>query len=150
MAMRTSVTALVVATLLTVARPAHAKCTISATTVLFGAYNVFDAGAVDSTGTVSFTCDNKDKNIRITLDRGGEATFSRALRSGGNLLAYNLYLDVPRSVVWGDGTGGSSMYQDKNPPNNQQVHLTVYGRIPAGQDVSVGTYSDSIVATIVF
>ena len=30
------------------------------------------------------------------------------------------------------------------------TNLTVYGRVPSGQDANVGNYSDSVVATIDF
>jgi len=30
------------------------------------------------------------------------------------------------------------------------VTVTVYGRVPAGQNVAAGSYGDSVVATIIF
>ena len=47
------------------ARQAEAACTLSATAVAFGAYDVYQAGPTDSTGTVSYRCANNDRNIRI-------------------------------------------------------------------------------------
>ena len=35
-------------------------------------------------------------------------------------------------------TGGTSLYWDFDPPNNQNVTVTIYGRIPPGQDISAG------------
>ena len=52
--------------------------------------------------------------------------------------------------MWGDGSGTTGQYHIKNPPNNTDVPLTVYGRVPALQDVSVGSYSDTVIATINF
>jgi len=34
--------------------------------------------------------------------------------------------------------------------NNQLLNLSIFGRIPPGQDVSVGTYVDTILATVNF
>ena len=68
----------------------------------------------------------------------------------GDQLAYNLYLDAARTVVWGDGSGGTSVYANARPPNNQWVTVTVYARVGSGQDVTVGSYTDSIVATILY
>jgi spore coat protein U-like protein len=34
--------------------------------------------------------------------------------------------------------------------NNQTMNLPIFGRMPTGQDVSVGIYSDTIIATINF
>jgi len=131
---------------------AHAACTISATGVNFGNYDVFTAAADDSTGTITLRCGNADNHVTVTLSRGSSGTFSprRMAKAGGEQLAYNVYTDATRTTIWGDGTGGTSIYSQANPPNNQDVVVTVYGRIPASQDVSVGSYTDTLVATINF
>jgi spore coat protein U-like protein len=144
-----AVTVFAVASWLAGASLAHAGCTVSATSVAFGTYNVFNTGAVDSTGTVSFYCDKKEKHLQIALGRGGETTFDRKLRQSGEALSYNLYLDATRTTVWGDTTGGTTVYSTK-PKNKEHVTVTVYARLPAGQDVGVGNYSDSIVVTMLF
>lgn len=124
----------------------EAACTISTTSVNFGTYNVYSATPLDSTGTVTFRCGPPDRNIVITLSRGSSATFNpRTLRMGAEVLNYNLYRNAARTNIWGDGTGGTAVYSDVNPPNNTNVVLTVYARIPAGQDVSGGNYNDTIV-----
>jgi spore coat protein U-like protein len=128
-----------------------ASCTISVTSVAFGSYNVFTSTAIDSTGTVSYTCNNHASNISISLSRGSSSSFSpRTLRNGSEVLNYNLYTNAARTTIWGDGTGGTSVYTRANPPNNNDVNVTIYGRIPAVQDVSAGTYSDTISAVINF
>ena len=131
--------------------PGAAMCTISVVGVAFGNYNPFTPTPVDSAGSVVFNCNNKAKNIVVTLGPGQSGTFfSRAMTSGAQSLGYNLFLDAARTVVWGDGTGGTSTYADNNPANDINVVLPVYGRVPAGIDVSVGTYTDTVVATIEF
>ncbi len=65
-------------------------------------------------------------------------------------LNYNLYLDAARTTIWGDGTGGTQVYSNANPPNNTNVTVTIYGRIPASQDVSAGSYTNTVTATINF
>ena len=74
----------------------------------------------------------------------------RTLRKGSEVLQYNLYRNAARTTIWGDGTGGTSVYSLANPPNNSNVNLTIYGRIPAQQDVSAGNYSDTVSAVINF
>lgn len=133
--------------LMGLAAPAQAKCTISSTSVIFGMYNVFNTSPLDSTGTISFKCGKRDKNILITLGRGGSSSFSRVMRSGTAQMAYNLYRDATHTSIWGDGTSGTVVYENAKP-GDQTVNLTVFGRVPAGQDVAVGTYSDSVVVTI--
>ncbi len=133
------------------ADPAAAACTVSATPVAFGTYDVFATTPVDSTGSVTYRCQARDRNITITLDAGGGGSFSARRMSGaGDTLRYNLYLDAARTTVFGDGTGGTALYRDQNPPNNRDVTVPIYGRIPAGQDVGAGLYSDVVTVTINF
>lgn len=127
------------------------SCTISATSVSFGNYNVFDGVAVDSTGTITYTCNAHATNITISLSKGASSSYNpRIMVKGAEALAYNLFTDAARTSVWGDGTSGTSVYSRANPPNNGNVNLTVYGQIPPGQDVSAGTFSDTVSATINF
>jgi spore coat protein U-like protein len=70
--------------------------------------------------------------------------------SGGERLSYNLYRDAACTSIWGDGTGGTATYTNANPANNTAINITVYGQVPAGQDVSAGVYSDTVSAVINF
>lgn len=127
------------------------SCTISVTSVAFGNYNVFTTTPDDSTGTITFRCNSSAANIWISLSDGSSSTFNpRTLRKGSEVLNYNLYRNAARTTIWGDGTGGTSVYTNSNPPNNSNVSLTVYGRIPALQDVSAGNYTDTVSAVINF
>jgi spore coat protein U-like protein len=72
------------------------------------------------------------------------------MKKGAESLTYNLYRDAAFATVWGDGSGTTGTYQIGNPPNNLNVNLTVYGRVPALQDVSAGSYSDTVIATVNF
>ena len=140
----------IVAALLSASRAeAAASCTISTTAVSFGAYDVFGASPTDSTGTLTYRCSGNAKNLVITLSKGASATFNpRTMTNGTDTMSYNLYKDAARSTIWGDGTGGSQNYQPANPSNNTNYVVTIYGRIPASQDVSAGSYTDTITATV--
>jgi len=142
--------ALVIGTLY--ASDAHAQaCTISATSVNFGSYNVFNGSHTDSTGTVTYRCNGSAHNITIGLTQGASASFNqRHMQKGSEALTYNLFIDASRTNIWGDGTGGTAVYSLGNPPNNTNVNLTVYGRVTAGQDVSAGSFSDTVTAVINF
>ena len=48
-------------------------------------------------------------------------------------LAYNLYREASRSIIWGDGTGGSAVGSGTGATH------TVYGRIPSRQNVYAGS-----------
>jgi spore coat protein U-like protein len=130
---------------------AQSSCTISVTSIAFGNYNVFTTTADDSTGTITFRCNAAARNISISLSDGSSSTFSpRTMRKSSEVLQYNLYRNAARTTLWGDGTGGTSVYTNSNPPNNRNVNVTIYARIPAQQDVSAGSYSDTVSAVINF
>jgi spore coat protein U-like protein len=54
-------------------------------------------------------------------------------------------MDASRSTVWGDGTSGTDFFffDDLN-----DIDLPVYARTPLGQDVTAGSYSDTVVVTV--
>jgi spore coat protein U-like protein len=143
---------LATAALLIAVSAAEAACTITTTAVSFGSYNVFAGSADDATGQITYRCTNpRPPLVTIHLDKGGSPSFSpRQMRRASETLNYNLYLDSTRSTIWGDGTGGTQRYSRANPPIFQNVNVSVFGRIPAGQDVSAGTYSATVTATIFF
>ena len=127
------------------------SCTISATSVNFGNYNVFDGSDVVSTGTVTYRCNGSAHNITIGLTQGASGTFNpRRMQKGSEVLYYNLFRDASHTTIWGDASGGTSVYSISNPPNNTNVNLTVYGRVAAEQDVSAGSFSDTVTAVINF
>jgi spore coat protein U-like protein len=71
----------------------------------------------------------------------------------GEYLTYELYRDSARSEVWGSGPGsGLNPYAPSaTAPNAGNREVTVYGRVPGGQEgVSSGLYTDTVVATINF
>jgi spore coat protein U-like protein len=134
------------------AAPAEAapSCTVSTTSVNFGGYNVFTVSATDSTGTITIDCNGSAHDIVVTLSKGASSSYNpRTMLKGSEALSYNLYRDAARTSIWGDGTGGTSTYTNPNPPNGP-FNVTIYGSVPAGQDVSAGVYSDTVSAVINF
>jgi spore coat protein U-like protein len=69
------------------------------------------------------------------------------MNNGANTLTYNIYTSASRSIVWGDGHGGSS---SQTAYKNSTTTLSLFGQIPAGQDVATGTYTDNLDATVNF
>lgn len=126
----------------------EAQCSVSSSGVAFGTYDVLLTPPDDTTGTVSFSC-LLLLLPRITLSTGSSLSFApRTMKKGAEALSYNLYLDAARSSVWGDGTAGTSYYQPLLALLGGTV--TVYGRIPAKQNVSAGNYTDTVVVTLLF
>jgi spore coat protein U domain-containing protein, fimbrial subunit CupE1/2/3/6 len=132
------------------ARPQpQAACSIStATGLAFGTYDPFSTAPLDSTAQIVYRC--PPGHTRITLDAGSSGTFaSRELRAGGEVLRYNLYADAARTVIWGDGTGGSSIGPLVVVKAGAGTSIAyVFGRIPAGQDPVVAVYRDLIRVTL--
>jgi spore coat protein U-like protein len=129
---------------------AAAFCTItSVSAVDFGTYNVFSAQSNNNgVGSITIQCQNGMPTFVVNLSSGQSNNYlSRVMRSSGNSLNYNLYTSAARNVVWGDGTGGSSTLTVNR---NTITTLSVFGKIPAGQDVAVGAYTDNINTTISF
>ena len=126
-----------------------ANCTISTVGVNFGAYDPIGVNAaanLDQTGTVTVTC-TKGSGLSIDLGLGANASgATRRMNDGsGNFMTYELYSDNGRTTVWGSGASGLAIAA---APSKAARNYTVYGRVPSGQDVSAGNYSDTVVATI--
>jgi spore coat protein U-like protein len=130
-----------------------ANCTITTVAVAFGAYDPVSANAaaaLTNSGKVTVNCTNGSPGS-ITLGQGANANtgstaaipLRRMLAGTTNYLSYALYSDSGLATVWADtpivhtGTGVST-------------DLTVYGSVAAGQNVPVGSYADTVVATITF
>lgn len=134
------------------------NCTIAANSFNFGTYDPLSSINTDSTGAVSVTCSalvvNAFVNYDVQLATGASGSYAtRTMVNGANHLGYNLYTDVSRSLIWGNGSGGTSIVNDGYliallAPVTR--NYTVYGRIPAEQVIPPGMYTDSIVATVVF
>jgi spore coat protein U-like protein len=120
-------------------------CTINVTPISFGSYDVFSPAAVVSLGTITYHC-TASTPVTIAIDRGMAASFGhRAMSGAGDRLRYELYLDAAGTTAWGDGSGGTQVYQDPAPPAGANVAVPIYARLPAGQDVAHGRYTDSLV-----
>jgi spore coat protein U-like protein len=141
---------------------AEIDCSLSTTGVAFSIYDPSAVAPNDSTGNVTVTCTYLSGGAQqvayvASLSTGGSGSYvSRRLQSGANLLNYNLYSDATRTTVWGNGLGGTAVISGSFTVGPgvgnglRQDSQTVYGRIPARQDVLDGTYTDTIVVTLQF
>ena len=132
-----------------IARPAQAACEVSTTSVTFKDYDVLNSSPSDAEGVVSIVCD-ATLAVSIQISKGTSPTFlPRTMVNKSDTLQYNLFLDGARSVIWGDGTE-KTMTMDTKVSVKIVRTLPVFGRIPSQQDVSSGTYDDTVVVTIIF
>jgi spore coat protein U-like protein len=134
-----------------------ASCTISTGGITFGNYDPVVANATtpaDSNGTVTVACTNGTA-ATIGMSQGSFPTMAstavapqRQMGTGSNRVAYGLYTDAARTTVWGDvGTLSAVTY---NSTGFAPTTVNIYGRIAAGLDVVVGSYTDTVTATVQF
>jgi spore coat protein U-like protein len=124
---------------------AAATCDVSPQGVNFGGYDPLAAAPTDGVGTIAISCDSP-VSFTVSLSSGAGSYGERRMIGGVTELAYNLYVDASRLVVWGDGNGGSSTYST----SSDSVDIPVYGRIPARQNIPAAAYADTIVVTITY
>jgi spore coat protein U-like protein len=127
------------------------NCTISTAAVAFGSYDPVVAHAstnLDGTGTLTVAC-TKGATSTIGLNLGSNASGATRRMSDGatSYLSYELYQDAGRTTVW---DGGAGLYNPGAAPSKTARNFTVYGRVPSNQDVSAGSYNDTVVATVNF
>jgi spore coat protein U-like protein len=134
---------------------AFSQCTMNSTPIHFGNYDTFSSAPLDAIGTITVDCSGNVRRANVTLSVSSTSgTFKprrmkRSLRN--DLLDYNVYTDAARTAIFGDGTGGTSRVRPSRPPGPRvrwNASITMYGRIPPGQDVSAGTYADTLTATV--
>jgi len=138
-------------TTFTVTGTVAANCTISATGISF-TYDpvvtnaIADAPAVG--GTLTVTC-TKGSAASIALDNGQNAGLAskgpRAMKSGTNYLGYDIY--------WPGTTTSWTTANPFVPPAPTSKNARIFnmdGAALLGQDVAVGTYTDTVKATINF
>ena len=153
----TQVEAQTATTTFTVTASVTANCTISTVGITFGAYDPVVANAetpVDANGSVTVACTN-GATTTIGMNQGSNptgtstaATPERQMSSGTDNLRYDLFQEAARTTIWGDvGTPTTVAYTSTG---TAETTIDIFGRIPAGQDSSVGTYTDTVTATISF
>jgi spore coat protein U-like protein len=145
---------------LSVTASVAANCTIATTPVAFGTYDPLSGTDLTNTGSVGITC-VKNAVPTITLDLGSNASGTTRRMKGASvtpdMLAYELY--QPPSItpntacgaltqVW--GTTGAAIFSPGAAPSKNARTYNVCGKVTAGQDVQVDSYSDTVNAVVNF
>jgi spore coat protein U-like protein len=126
-------------------------CSLGGAAIAFGTYEPTSAIALDTVGNLVYRCTQRDHNIMITLSQGGGTSYAtRRMVKAADQLFYNLYRDAGRTVIWGNGSAGTQAYIIANPPNNQDISVPIFGRIPPLQNAGEGIYGDTITVTLTF
>lgn len=123
------------------------SCLVNASDLVFGNYDPLQQTPVDANSTLTVTC-TVDSGYSVGLDAGagsGATVTARKLSGAGGVLDYGLYRDAARALVWGNTAGSDTV---SGIGTGAAASLQVYGRIPAGQAVKRGTYTDVITVTV--
>ena len=145
-----------------------ANCLVSATALSFGLYESLQANAtspLNATGSVSIAC-TKGTAPRISMDLGQNPNAGKrymALVAGipassAGTLYYEIYqppsptpgtgCSFPGTTLWGSSTGEIFT---PSPASSRAARIySVCGTIPPGQFATMGTYADTVVATVNF
>ncbi len=133
-------------------------CTLTANPLDFGVNNGAIAANIDAQSSLVANCTSgQDYSIGLNngVGTGATASVRKMTNSADNsTVNYSLYVLPARSTVWDNvcttvpGTG-ANCYNGTGNGANQTV--PVYGRVPGGQtSVTVGSYVDTVVATLTF
>jgi spore coat protein U-like protein len=130
------------------------SCAInSAGNLGFGNYDPASATATTGNSTINVNCTKGDV-YTIALNYGGTGSVAnRIMVSGTNNLNYNLYVDSALTKVWNSTCGAGNNCDGgtgAGPGAANAQPYTVYGQIPAGQNVPAGSYADTITLTVNF
>lgn len=130
-------------------------CTVSAAGAAFSIYTPTAALPNDTVASVTVTC---SAVIAIGVSYGislssGNGTYAnrKMLNENSSPMTYQIYTDLTRSKIWGDGSGGSFAVSDGYPLGiivPVVKTYTGYARIPALQNAQAGSYADNLVVTI--
>lgn len=124
-------------------------CVISATNHDFGIYTPSSlADNINGSNTLTATCTLAvpyTLGLDAGIGTGATAAARKMTRVGGTeMLDYSLYQTVDRLLVLSDVLTLSGM------GTGLAINHTVFGTIPASQNVPAGNYADTVTATISF
>lgn len=131
---------------LSVSATVESGCALSGGTLNFGTYIAGQSADLDVNGSFSYS-NCGPGTLSFELDGGLQSSNgNRFMTSGQEQLQYEIYRNAVRSAVWGQGADD----QDIQLFATQNGTVDVYGRIPGGQSVSAGTYTDTVTITLTF
>lgn len=137
-----------------------ANCSVSVVSPLsFGTYDTINA--LPGSTLITVTCTRSGGSpetvpITIALSSGPGSYAARQMKltTGPDLMLYNLYTNLARTQVWGDGTGGTVVVTNTinipGPPGNppQVSTYTIFGQVGGNQNLPAGTYQTTAAITV--
>jgi spore coat protein U domain-containing protein, fimbrial subunit CupE1/2/3/6 len=127
------------------------NCRVSTRDLSFGVYDPLGSNAgsdLDASTSLTVVC-TKGASVRVVLGTGeAQRGHVRQLSGAGQFLDYQLYRDSVRTQVW--STGDLAVQIPSAGGAHAPNILTIYGRIPAGQNILAGTFTDRVTASVEF
>lgn len=124
------------------------SCTVSVTNLSFGTAGLLTSN-IDATSSVAPQCTN-GLPYTVSLDgglTGANDPTQRKMTRTSEQVTYGLYLNAARSLPWGSTVGTNTASQTGTGLTQS---IVVYGRIPPQTGRSPGTYTDSVVVTVIY
>lgn len=123
------------------------SCTVSGATLDFGTYSSGQAADLTGFAQISYSnCPAGELRFELNGGANGTATARKLSDGRGGLLNYAIYRNSARTQNFGQGSEAKLV--TLTAPGSGQV--SIYGKIPGGQAVAGGTYTDTVVITLDF
>jgi spore coat protein U-like protein len=111
--------------------------------------NALPANPLGGTVVLGVRC-TRGATVTIGIDTGAHAGLvggsTRAMQNGAFNLGYDFYQDAAYSTLW-TTVVGAGLYTHI-PITNAPTDITIHGRVPGGQDVPAGPYTDTVRVTV--
>ena len=124
------------------------NCGVSASSLNFGSAGVLSLN-IDASTTLAVTC-SATTPYTVALNGGLSGAVDpqqRKMQKGSEAVVYGLYHDAVRTQPWGESVGLNTI---SGVGTGLSQNYIVYGRVAPQPTPSPGTYTDTIVATVIY
>lgn len=123
-------------------------CRVAAADLDFGTYDPQASTPRRFNTTLAVSC-TRNTPYTVALSAGSSADYAqRVVTDGSGVLRYNLYTDSNFTKIWGDGSSGTQIVSGSGRGPGAPSMKTIYGLLPAAQNVEAGRYQDTITVII--
>lgn len=123
------------------------ECTITAGDLTFPATGMIDHN-VDTTAALNVLCTDESPyaiGLSAGANAGGDTDERKLLGPGGRTVDYQLYTSGAFDTIWGNEMGEDTVDDASADESND---YTIHARVPTGQNVPAGVYTDTVTATV--
>ena len=123
------------------------ECTITAGDLTFPNTGMIDHN-VDTTAALNVLCTDESPyaiGLSAGANAGGDTGARKLIGPGGRTVDYQLYTSGGFSTIWGNDMGVDTVDNEEAEESND---YTIHARVPTGQNVPAGEYTDTVTATV--